>query len=156
MTTCQNESGVSAGRRHLRRHCALTLIEVVVALAVAVILLAGMFKGYTLISRRAIYSSYSVAAHALAMKQLEQIVSASWIPVTSVSNLFDPSLTAPQTNVLGMPGTSTNLIYATNYATVRQVSTTPPYTMIRVDCVWSFMDMGVHTDTVAVLRGPNL
>lgn len=156
MTTCQIENDASAKRRKPTTRSALTLIEVVVALAVAVILLAGMFKGYMMVSRRAIYASYSVAADALAMKQLEQIVSASWIPSTGVTNLFDPTLTLTQTNALGMPGTATNLIYATNYASVRQVSQSPPYAMIRVDCVWSFMDMGLHTNSVAVLRGPNL
>jgi type II secretory pathway pseudopilin PulG len=134
----------------------MTLIEVVVALGISVVLLTGIFKGYLLVSRRALYSSYSVAASALAMKQMEQIVSATWIPANGTTNIFNPALTAIQTNPLGMPGSTTNLIYATNYASVRQISQNPPYAMIRVDCVWAFMDMGVFTNTVAVLRGPNL
>ncbi len=135
---------------------AMTLIEVVVALGISVLLLAGMFKGYLLVSRRALYSSYSVAASALAMKQMEQIVSATWIPASGATNLFDPTLTMTQTNALGMPGVATNLVYATNYASVKQVSQNPPYVMVRVDCVWGFMDLGTFTNTVAVLRGPNL
>lgn len=133
----------------------MTLIEVVVALGISVLLLAGIFKGYMLTSRRAIYTSYSVAANALAMRQMEQIVDSGWRPTLGVTNIFNPVLAATQTNVLGMPGSSTNLIYATNYATVTQVSTSPPYAMVRVDCVWSFMDMGKFTNTVAVLRAPD-
>lgn len=133
----------------------MTLIEVVVALGISVLLLAGMFKGYLMVSRRAMFTSYSVAADAQAMRQLENIVSASWLPSRQISNLFNPVLTATQTNALGMPGSTTNLVYATNYASLNQVSTTPPYVMIRVDCVWSFMDMGLFTNTVAVLRAPD-
>jgi type II secretory pathway pseudopilin PulG len=134
----------------------MTMVEVVVALAISAVLLAGIFGGYMMISRRAIYASYSGAANALAMKQMEQIVSASWIPTYGVTNLFNPALTNSQTNLLGMPGVTNNLIYATNYASLTQISQVPPYVMIRVDCVWGFMDMGTHTSTVAVLRGPNL
>ena len=133
----------------------MTLVEVVVALAISVLLLTGIFKGYILASRRAIYTSYSVAADALAMKQMEQIFDASWVPSAGWNNVFDPALTATQTNALGMPGSSTNLIYATNYATVTQISQNPPMAMIRVDCVWSFMDMGKFTNTVAALRAPD-
>jgi type II secretory pathway pseudopilin PulG len=143
-------------RRNARgRLAGLTLIEVVVALGISVVLVTGIFKGYLLASRRAIYTSYSVAAQALAMKQMEQIADADWSPNSGITNIFDPVLAATQTNALGMPGSSTNLIYATNYASVTQVSSSPPTAMIRVDCVWSFMDMGTFTNTVAIIRGPD-
>jgi hypothetical protein len=145
----------SKARAKFDDNSAMTLIEIVVALGISVLLMTGLFQGYTMVSRRAMFSSYSVAADALAMKQMEEIVPASWIPTLGVTNLFNPVLTTTQTNALGMPGSSTNLIYATNYASLRQVSTSPPYVMIRVDCVWSFMDMGMFTNTVAVMRGPD-
>ena len=140
-----------------RDSSAMTLIEVAVAMAIAALVMAGMFEGYTLASRRAQFSSYSLAASATAMKQMERIVASQWvISGIVVTNIFNPALTAVQTNALGMPSNGTNLVYATNYATVTQISTNPPYLMVRVDCVWNFMGMGVFTNTLAVMRGPDL
>lgn len=136
---------------------AFTLIEVVVATAIAVLVMAGMFEGYTVASHRAQFSSYSLAASATAMKQMERIVASQWvISGIAVTNIFNPALTAVQTNALCMPSSGTNIVYATNYATVTQLSTNPPYVMVRVDCVWNFMGMGVFTNTMAVMRGPDL
>jgi type II secretory pathway pseudopilin PulG len=128
-----------------------------VALAVAVLVMAGMFQGYTMASRRAQYSAFQLAANSMAMQQMESIVAASWvISGTSVTNIFSPSLTNTQVNALCLPSSGTNLVYATNYATVRQISTNPPYVMVQVSCVWNFMGLGVFTNTVAVLRSPDL
>jgi prepilin-type N-terminal cleavage/methylation domain-containing protein len=136
---------------------AFTLIEVAVAMAIAALVMAGMFQGYTMASRRAQFSSYSLAASAVAMKQMERIVASQWvISGQTVTNIFNPALVAVQTNALGMPSNGTNLVYATNYSSVTQLSTTPPYLMVRVDCVWNFMGLGMFTNTVAVLRGPDL
>jgi type II secretory pathway pseudopilin PulG len=136
---------------------AFSLIEVVVALGISVLVMAGMFQGYTLSSRRAQFSSYQLAANAMAMQQMESIVAATWvISGTSVTNIFSPSLTNTQVSALCLPSSGTNLVYATNYATVKQISTNPPYVMVQVSCVWSFMGMGTFTNTVGVLRAPDL
>ena len=143
----QSRGGVSA----------FTLIEVTVALAISVLMMAGMFKGYTMASRRAQFSSYQLAANAMAMQQMESIVAANWVVSgTSVTNIFSASLTNMQVSALCLPNSATNLVYATNFATVTQISTNPPYIMVQVSCVWSFMGMGVFTNTVAVLRAPDL
>ncbi|MGA2177094.1 MAG: prepilin-type N-terminal cleavage/methylation domain-containing protein [Verrucomicrobiota bacterium] len=140
-----------------RGSAAFTLIETAVALAIGVLVMAGMFQGYQMASRRAQYASYSLAASAMAMKQMESIVGATWVVSgTAVSNIFSPTLTATQTNALCLPSSGTNLVYATNFATVTQLSVNPPYVMVRVDCVWNFMGLGTFTNTVAVLRGPDL
>jgi len=136
---------------------AFTLIEVAVALGVAVLVMAGMFKGYTMASRRAQFSSFQLAAQAMAMQQMESILAATWvISGTSVTNIFGPSLTKTQVNALCLPSSGTNLVYGTNYATVQQISTYPPYVMVQVSCVWNFMGMGIFTNTVAALRSPDL
>ena len=136
---------------------AFTLIEVSVALAISVLVMAGMFQGYNMASRRAQFSSYQLAANAMAMQQMESIVAANWVVSgTSVTNIFCSSLTTTQVSALCLPNSATNLVYATNYATVTQISTNPPYLMIQVSCIWSFMGMGVFTNTVAVLRAPDL
>lgn len=136
---------------------AFTLIEVSVAMLVAVIAMAGMFEGYTMASRRAQFSSYSLAASATAMKQMERIVASQWvISGISVTNIFNSALTTPLVTSLGMPSNGTNLVYATNYSTVTQLSTNPPYLMVRVDCAWNFMGMGTFTNSLGVIRGPDL
>jgi len=136
---------------------AFTLVEVAVAMAIAALEMAGIFQGYTMASRRAQFSSYSLAASATAMKQMERIVASQWvISGETITNIFNPALTAVETNALGMPSNGTNLVYATNFATVTLLSVNPPYLMVRVDCVWNFMGMGVFTNTMAVLRGPDL
>jgi type II secretory pathway pseudopilin PulG len=140
-----------------RKSLAFTLIEVVVAMAIAVLVMAGMFEGYNIAGRQAQFSSFSLAANAMAMQQMESIVAATWVVSgTSVTNILSPVLTATQVNALCVPSTGTNLVYGTNYATVTQVSTNPPYLMVTVSCVWNFMGMGNFTNTVAVLRGPDL
>jgi type II secretory pathway pseudopilin PulG len=136
---------------------AFTLIEVAVAVAFAALVMAGMFQGYTMASRRAQFSSFQLAAQAMAMQQMESIVAATWvISGTSVTNIFSPILTNTQVNALCLPSSGTNLVYATNYATVTQLSTYPPYVMVQVSCVWNFMGMGTFTNTVAALRSPDL
>jgi len=136
---------------------AFTLIEVAVALFIGALLMAGMFQGYTMASRRAQFSSFQVAANAMAMQQMESIVAATWVVSgTSVTNIFSPSLTNQQVSALCLPSSGTNLVYATNYATVQQISTNPPYVMVQVNCVWNFIGMGTFTNTVSVLRAPDL
>src|ERR1700678_1262581 len=131
---------------------AFTLIEVAVAVAVAALVMAGLFQGYTMSSRRAQFSAFQLAANSMAIQQMESIVAATWvISGTSVTNIFSPSLTNTQVNALCLPSSGTNLVYATNYATVQQISTNPPYVMVQVSCVWSFMGMGVFTNTISVL-----
>jgi type II secretory pathway pseudopilin PulG len=144
-------------RRGKRTAAAFTLIEVAVAVAIAVLVMAGMFEGYNVASRQTQYSSYSIAATAMAMQQMEQIVAANWvISGTSVTNIFSPTLVNTTVASLGMPSSGTNIVYATNFATVTQLSTNPPYLMVTVSCVWNFMGMGNYTNTIAVLRGPDL
>jgi len=143
--------------RNKRESSAFTLIEVAVALAISVLVMAGMFQGYAMASRRAQFSDFQLAANSMAMQQMESIVAATWvISGTSVTNIFSPTLTNTQVSALGVPSSGTNLVFATNYATVQQISTNPPYVMVQVSCVWNFMGMGVFTNTVSVLRGPNL
>lgn len=136
---------------------AFTLIEVAVAIAIAGLVMAGMFKGYQMAGRRAQFSAYQEAANTMAMQQMESIVAAQWVVSgTKVTNIFNPTLTNSQVSFLCLPNSGSNAVYATNYASVTQLSTNPPYLMITVSCVWNFMGLGVFTNTVAVLRSPDI
>lgn len=140
----------SAGR------AGFTLIEVVLATAIAVLLLAGMFQGYNMAGRNAQYAACNTAANASAMQQLEQIISTDWVPSYGKLQLFSPSLTNSFSVKLCLPSAQGNVVPCTNYTTVAQISTNPPYAMIQVQCVWTFPGYGgVYTNTVAVIRAPN-
>ena len=84
------------------------------------------------------------------------MIFAQWIPSYGTTNVFNPALTNIDTENLEMPVANTNVVTCTNYTTVTLLSTNPPYLMIRVDCVWGFNGLGVYTNTVAVMRGPNI
>ena len=143
-------------RRRVAGVRAFTLAEVVMAAAIAALLCAAVAECYGVGSRRSQYAAFSLAANMQAMKKIEQVIFANWIPSYGVSNIFNPALTNIDTENLEMPVAVTNVATCTNYTTITQLSTNPPYLMIRVDCVWSFNGLGTYTNTVAVLRGPNL
>jgi Tfp pilus assembly protein PilE len=135
---------------------AFTLAEVVMAAAIAAVVCTAVVQCYMIGSRRSQYASCSFAANLQAMKKIEQVIFANWIPSYGTTNIFNPALTNTDLENLEMPVAITNVITCTNYTTVRQISTNPPYLMIRVDCVWGFNGLGTYTNTVAVMRGPNL
>ena len=138
------------------RHCfkaatAFTLVEVVIAMAIAALSLGSIINGYIISSQRAEWSAYSLAAHSLAMERMEQTRAAKWdpdgIPPT------DQLTNSPNTvEILDLPRSGTNIVYATNFMTISTISTTPPLRMVRVDCVWKFMSRGAFTNTVMTYR----
>jgi hypothetical protein len=147
----------SQQRREIRGRRAFTLLEVAVSLVIAVLLCGAIMKCYTASSRRSLWGSCSLAANEQAMKKLEQVVFANWVPSYGITQIFNPALTNADPENLAMPVAVTNQMTCTNYTTIIPFTNTLPYyVMIRVDCVWSFMGLGVFTNTVAVLRGPNL
>jgi type II secretory pathway pseudopilin PulG len=134
---------------------AFTLIEVVFAASIAALVLAGMFEGYNMVGRRAQYSADNLAASAMAMGQLEKVISTQWIPSEGNYSLLNRSST--NTNNLCLPSANGSVITCTNYTTVSNISTTPPYAYVQVQCIWSLPTYGgTYTNTVAVIRAPNL
>jgi len=130
-----------------------TLVEVVVASAIAALLFAGIFQCFNVVARRTQFAAYDMAANACAVQQLEQVFSAQWVPSSGITTL----LTAYPTQVvtsLYMPNASGGPSLCTNVITVNKISDNPPYAMIQVSCVWGFVDMGTFTNTVSVLRAP--
>jgi prepilin-type N-terminal cleavage/methylation domain-containing protein len=131
-----------------------TLIEVAFASAIAAILLAGMFQGYNVVGQQAQFSAFNLAASASAMRQLEQIEAANWVPSYGENTLL--TLGSTTTGNLCLPSANGNVATCTNVATVTQISANPPYAQIQVQCIWLFPLNGVtYTNTVAVLRAPN-
>jgi len=135
------------------KQAGFTLIEVAVAVAMAALLFAAIFRAYTVIGRRVQFAAYSLAAHSAAMQQLEQAMSAQWVPSQGVLTLFN-TYANTVSNSLYLPNFNDIVVPYTNFVTISNLSANPPYAMIRVDCVWCFADMGVYTNTVAIIRAP--
>ena len=143
-------------RREVAGVRAFTLAEVVIAAAIAALLCTSLIKCYQIGSYRSQQAACSLVANMQAIKKIEQVIYANWIPTYGVTNIFNPALTNIDREDLEMPVALTNVINCTNYTTVTQISSNPPYVMIRVDCVWGFNGIKTYTNTVAVLRGPNI
>jgi hypothetical protein len=136
---------------------AFTLIEVAFAAAIAMMVMAGMFQGYTWAGRQAQYSACSLAANTLAMSQMEKVIAATWIPSPPYTITTMLGLSSTVTTNLCLPSAQSNFVNCTLYTTVAQVSTNPPYAQIQVQCVWTLPSYGgTYTNTVAVLRAPTL
>lgn len=119
------------------------------------IMVAGMVAGFIQTAKQAEWSAYSLAAQSLAMQPIEQARAAKWDPYAypAVNELTSmPRLT---TNVLDIPISGTNIVYATNRIGIRLVSTTPPLMEISVTNTWSFMNRGVFTNTALTYRAPD-
>ncbi|MEK7675587.1 MAG: hypothetical protein AAB676_07125 [Verrucomicrobiota bacterium] len=140
-------------KKAARRVLAFTLVEVVISTGIAAMTIGGIVYGYVLAAQRAELSSYMLAAQSLAMQRLEQSRAAKWDPMAYpvVDELVSTNF--PQTvEVLDIPVSGTNIVYATNKVTVTTLSTNPPLKMIQADCTWSFMSRRLFTNTVVIYR----
>jgi prepilin-type N-terminal cleavage/methylation domain-containing protein len=149
-----NKHDVRAARKLRRR--GFSLIEVVVALAVAGVFIAGMVTGYIEVAKQAEWSAYSLSANAMALQQIEKVKSAKWDP-----NGYPPVDQVVAANfpvsveILDVPVTKTNTVYATNTVTITVISTVPPLKMVQATCVWPFLNRGKFTNTVVTYRAPD-
>lgn len=152
-----------------------TLAEVSIALAIIVMVFAGVIIAYTQATLRAQWTGYSLAAESLAMKQIEQARSARWDlasspPVNQIyclnllnSNLTAQVLTGYTWTNLDLPSSGSNYVRATNYVTVKPmppVAGSPNGTnvMVRVDTVWSFRwakHTSLVTNTICTYLAPD-
>jgi type II secretory pathway pseudopilin PulG len=149
-------------RRKSKSTQAFTLAEVVIAIAIAALVFGGIIAGYVQTTRRAEWTGYSLAAQGLVIEDLEKARSAKWdvlsVPVVDeFTNL--PTLTR---SVLDLPVSGTNVVYATNYITVKTitVATNPPeiVRMVKVSTVWPFTKgraTTYYTNTVANYYAPD-
>jgi prepilin-type N-terminal cleavage/methylation domain-containing protein len=135
---------------------AFTLLEVVIATAIAALVMAGMFQGYNMAGRRAQYSACSIAANSEALRKLELVLSIPWVETVPGSALFSTNTAANLYTNLCLPSALSNVITCTDYTSVTLTSSNPPYALIQVRCVWGFPSYGgTFTNTVATIRAPN-
>ncbi len=150
----------SASRRFCR---GFTLTEVVVAMAIAALVFAGVIMGLTQATYRGEWAAYNLAAQNLAQQGIEQARAATWDPQapTPVDNCAQINFPPTTNNILDVIIRNTNaMVYGTNTWTIIDVypsTTTYPLKMIRVDCSWPWLHNGVATvfsNTVITYRAP--
>lgn len=139
-----------------RKPLGTSLAEVVIAIAISSMSISATVTGYMLAAHRSEWSAYSLAAQSLAMQRMEQTRSAKWNP-----NGYPPVDMVKPTNfpmvleILDVPIAGTNIVYATNITTITTVSANPPVKMVRVDCIWRFLNRGFFTNTIVSYRSPD-
>jgi type II secretory pathway pseudopilin PulG len=131
----------------------LTLVEAVLALAIAALTISGVATGYVFAAQQMEQAACSAAAESLALQRLEQARAAKWDalanpPVDELITSNFPVVIA----ALDLPVPRDQAHYATNTTTITTVSEDPPLKRIRVDCVWSFLSRGPFTNTVTLCR----
>ena len=107
-------------------------VKVVMATAIAALLCTAVVECYSIGAYRAQYAACSLAANMQAVKKIEQAIFANWIPNYGVTNVFNPALTnidMENLDMLGSPEPTSSPAPITPRIT--QISTNPPYLMIR-------------------------
>jgi len=134
----------------------MTLAEVVMALAITGLTLAGMVSGYVYCVTANVKAELMQAGHARALERLEQTRGAVWAP-----NRDQPQDDLVATNfpdivvTLDLPGTATNGTLATIRTLIAPISTNPPTRMIHVDCIWQFQGVEWDTNSIETIRAPD-
>ncbi len=140
-----------------RKSCqAFSLIEVIIAMAISTLVIGGIIYGYVGTSTRAEWTGYSLAAQSLTQQKLEQVRSAKWDQgaIPTVDEVVSANF-PPETNILDVPITGTNVVRAVLYTSITTVQMTPPLKQIGVECVWNFMNRRWFTNRIVTFRSPD-
>lgn len=134
----------------------MTLMEVMVAMAIAGVTIGGIVSGYIFCTAAAERAALTLAASSRASERLEETRSAKWDisgwpPVDElVSTNF------PEKEVtLDMSGDRSVLLNATLRTYITQISVDPPLKSIRVDCIWKFKGSLTTTNSIETCRAPD-
>ena len=147
---------ISAGSKgsRKRRQAGFCLEEVVMAMGIAAITIAGAGSAHVSAAKRAEFSACSWAANSAAVQRSEQVRAARWDTLASVDQVVAANF--PTTvQALDIPHIADAVVYGTNYTTITTVSIDPPVKAVRTDCVWNFLERGLFTNTVVVYRSPD-
>jgi type II secretory pathway pseudopilin PulG len=140
-------------------HCAaFSLVEVMISVVIMGLVFGTILFGYTHASKRVEWSGMSLAAQAMALRQVEQFYAAKW---DTQANPQVDQTTNVSTNavlILDLPIYGTNVVRATNTASVTnlQISTNPVANikMITVNTTWSF-NGSLFRNTIVAYRAPD-
>jgi len=145
-----------------RGRAGMTLVEVVVALAITGLVVAGIVTGYIFCTASTVKDSLYMAANARAMERIEETRSAIWAPYRAqpvdelvATNFPDKVVT------LDLSGSGSDVTSATLKTEISQISPSPssplspPVRRIRVDCIWQFKGVELITNTIETCRAPD-
>ncbi len=137
-----------------RKCSGFTLAEVVISAGLGAMVVGSSIYGYVMSTKRAEWAGYSLAAQSLALQGLEQARACKWDPTGTplVDELVATNFPTQTTNILDIPFSGTNIVYATNFWTITTISTNPMLKMVKVDCVWRFMNKRNFTNSVVSYR----
>jgi len=136
----------------------MTLVEVVLALAIATMTMAGIVSGYIYCTTATVKDTLYMAANARAMARIEETRSARWdtsswpaVDQLVASNFPDKAVT------LDMSGTGTGVITGVVRTAISPITVAPapPVRQIRVDCIWRFRGAELITNTIVTCRAPD-
>jgi len=140
----------------------MTLVEVVVAMAIAGLMVAGIVTGYIFCTTSTVKDSLYMAANARAAERLEETRSATWSLYGS--NPTDELVATnfpPETNVvLDLSDSGSEFTLATVTTEITQIlpsSSLPnaaPVRRIHVDCIWQFKGEWI-TNSIETCRAPD-
>jgi prepilin-type N-terminal cleavage/methylation domain-containing protein len=139
-----------------RGRAGMTLIEVVIALVITGLTVAGIITGYIYCLTADVKAELMQAGHAKALERIEQARSAVWAPNRSTPQDDLLATNFPDlTVVLDLPGAATNGTLATIQTTIATISDNPPMRKIHVDCIWSFQGADLETNSIETVRAPD-
>ncbi len=140
------------------RCAGFSLVEVMMSMLIMGLVFGAILVGYSHASKRVEWSGMSLAAQAMALRQVEQFYAAKWDTQANPQVDQTTGLTTNTVLVLDLPIYGTNVIRATNTATVTnlQISTNPiaNIKMITVKTVWPF-NGSLFTNTIIAYRSPD-
>lgn len=133
-------------------------MEVLISLLVMGAVFGSVLLAYTQSSTRAEWSGMSLAAQAMAMRQVEQFHAAKW-DTQSVPQIDQTTnIPSPVVSILDLPIAGTNVVWATNYCVVTsfQICANPVtyIKMITVNTVWPY-NSSLFTNTIVDYRAPD-
>lgn len=140
-----------------QRNSAFTLVETMISILIITMFFSTVLLGYQRAAQRAQWSGYSLAAEAQGTRQLEEFRAVLWD--TQSTPIIDNTTNIPSPLVLplDLPISGTNVIYATNYATVTTLSNfgnNAQIKMIVIKTVWPWNGQS-FTNTVVDYRAPD-
>lgn len=134
----------------------MTLVEVVIALAITGLTVAGIVAGYIYCMTATVKAELVQVASARAMERLEETRSAKWdISAWPIIDQLVATNFPDKIVSLDMPGSGSGGTSATIVTTISQLSLDPPIRGVRVDCVWQFRGTELITNTIETIRAPD-
>jgi len=150
---CSNLESVAFPRQS---QAAMTLVEVIIALAIAGMTVAGVVSGYIYCTASSVKAELAQAANARAVERIEQARSAQWdVSSWPVVDMLVSSNFPDEVVSLDMAGTNSGGTSAIIQTSIAQISTSPQLRRIHVDCIWHFQGGAPFTNSIETCRAPD-